>query len=86
MLDVYHESPFDVNPCRVLGISVGRILLLNAISSLAAFAGLFIGVALSETDGSYEWIFAVTAGMFLYVAFIDMVSHTSYFSPPQIYL
>jgi zinc transporter 6 len=72
-----HELPHELGDFAILydcGLNLKSILILNFISSIASFVGLYVGVAVSASfQGSYEWIFAVTAGMFLYVAFIDML-------------
>ena len=50
-------------------------LLFNFISALTAIIGLFIGVAVSQnTETAHEWILAITAGLFLYIGLVDLVS------------
>lgn len=56
------------------GLSRGRALLFNFLSSLTAFIGLYIGISVSTDDTVRQWIFAITAGLFLYIALADMVS------------
>ena len=56
------------------GLSYKMALFLNFISALSAFAGLAVGIAVSTQMEAREWIFAIAAGMFLYVALVDMVS------------
>ncbi len=58
------------------GLSYKMALLLNFMSACSAFLGMFVGVAVSTNDATQAWIFAVTAGMFLYVSLTDMVSNT----------
>ena len=55
------------------GLSVCRALMLNLFSSLTAFIGLYIGIAVGDIDEARPWLFALAAGMFLYVAWVDMV-------------
>ena len=50
-------------------------LLFNFISGLTAVVGLFIGVAVSQhTATANQWILALTAGLFLYIGLVDLVS------------
>ena len=49
-------------------------LFYNFISALTAIIGTFIGVAIgSSEDDATNWILAITAGIFLYVALVDLV-------------
>ncbi|VDK77034.1 unnamed protein product [Anisakis simplex] len=56
------------------GLSVRKALSLNLLSALTAFGGLFVGLAAISVENAVEWLLALTAGMFLYVAWLDMVS------------
>jgi zinc transporter ZupT len=55
------------------GWSVKAALGANFLSSLTAFIGLFIGVAGSDTEDSQQWMLALAAGMFLYIAMTTIV-------------
>ncbi|VDP19485.1 unnamed protein product, partial [Onchocerca flexuosa] len=54
------------------GLSVPRAMFLNFLSSLTAYAGLFLGLAAIGVESAVEILLAITAGMFLYVAWLDM--------------
>ena len=56
------------------GLSFGKAIAFNFLSSLTPFIGLYIGVAISTDPSVRQWIFAVTAGLFIYIALADMVS------------
>lgn len=57
------------------GMSVKQALVYNVLSALMAYVGMLIGTAVGQyTHNVTSWIFAITAGMFLYVALVDMVS------------
>ncbi|EFO13334.1 hypothetical protein LOAG_15195 [Loa loa] len=50
-------------------------MFLNFLSSLTAYGGLFLGLAAISVDSAVEILLAITAGMFLYVAWLDMLIH-----------
>jgi zinc transporter 10 len=56
------------------GMSVKQALIYNGVSSILCFVGMLIGVAIGNMSGASLWIFSLTAGMFLYIALVDMVS------------
>ncbi|GMT24101.1 hypothetical protein PFISCL1PPCAC_15398, partial [Pristionchus fissidentatus] len=73
-----HELPHELGDMAVLletGLSMARALLLNLLSAITAYAGLFVGFYAVSIDSAKTWLLALTAGMFLYVAWIDMLSH-----------
>jgi len=55
------------------GFSHYRAILWNFLSATTAIIGFFIGAALSSNANIRQWIFAVTIGMFLYIALVDLV-------------
>ena len=47
----------------------------NLVSALTAVLGMFVGVAVGNvSEVATSWIFVIAAGIFLYVALVDMVS------------
>lgn len=71
-----HELPHEFGDFVVListGLGYRRALLLNFLSAMAAFAGLYAGFLLGEEAAARDWILTVTAGIFLYVALVDML-------------
>ncbi|XP_077022602.1 zinc transporter ZIP4 isoform X1 [Tamandua tetradactyla] len=71
-----HEVPHELGDFAALlhaGLSVRRALLLNVVSALTAFAGLYLALAVGVSEESQTWILAVAAGLFLYVALCDML-------------
>ncbi len=55
------------------GLSVQKALFVNFLSALTAFLGLYLGIQLGENQSARPWLFAIAAGMFLYIALVDMV-------------
>jgi len=55
------------------GLSVKTAVCYNFLSALTAFIGLYVGLSVSADVTVRQWIFAVTAGLFIYVALVDMV-------------
>lgn len=55
------------------GMSVKMALLANLLSAMSCYLGLAIGISVGQHADIRFWIFAIAAGMFLYVALVDMV-------------
>ncbi|KAF6730293.1 Zinc transporter ZIP10 [Oryzias melastigma] len=72
-----HELPHELGDFAVLlkaGMSVKQAIVYNLLSALMAYVGMLIGAAVGQyTHNVTNWIFAITAGMFLYVALVDML-------------
>ncbi|XP_075904601.1 zinc transporter ZIP10 isoform X2 [Nelusetta ayraudi] len=72
-----HELPHELGDFAVLlkaGMSVKQAIIYNLLSALMAYVGMIIGTAVGQyTHNVTSWIFATTAGMFLYVALVDML-------------
>lgn len=60
------------------GLSIKQALVMNFISSLMAYIGGIIGVSLGTQWAASPWVFAFTAGLFIYIALVDMVSTRAY--------
>ena len=57
------------------GLSWYAALGFNFVSSLTAVVGFFVGVAVGvATSEANGWILAAAAGVFLYIALVDLVS------------
>lgn len=57
------------------GMTVKQAVLYNALSAMLAYLGMATGILIGHyADNVSMWIFALTAGLFMYVALVDMVS------------
>ncbi len=72
-----HELPHELGDFAVLlnsGLSFRQALGFNFLSAMMAFLGLCIGIPLASGNAdARQRIFAMAAGMFLYVALVDML-------------
>lgn len=56
------------------GMTKCKAILFNLLSASMCMIGLFVGIALGANQEIRTWLIALTAGMFIYVALVDMVS------------
>uniref|UniRef100_A0A8C4VQH4 Solute carrier family 39 member 5 n=1 Tax=Gopherus evgoodei TaxID=1825980 RepID=A0A8C4VQH4_9SAUR len=72
-----HELPHELGDLAMLlqaGLPVKRVLLSNLTSAFLAYLGMAVGTVVSQGASPITpWIFSITAGIFLYVALVDMV-------------
>ena len=51
-----------------------KALCFNLLSASMCFIGLFVGVAVgTASEEARKWMLALTGGMFIYIALVDMV-------------
>ncbi|CAB1325717.1 unnamed protein product [Coregonus sp. 'balchen'] len=72
-----HELPHELGDFAVLlkaGMTVRQAILYNVLSAMMAYLGMITGILIGHyADNICMWIFALTAGLFMYVALVDMV-------------
>ena len=75
---LFHEIPHELGDFAILlstGMAWYVAISINFISALAAVVGFFVGVAIgTNSSGANFWILGITAGVFLYLALVDLVS------------
>ena len=59
------------------GMSVRQAIFYNILSSILSFIGMATGLLLGGLSDVTPWIFSATAGIFLYVALVDMMPELS---------
>ncbi|XP_054623304.1 zinc transporter ZIP6 [Dunckerocampus dactyliophorus] len=72
-----HELPHELGDFAVLlkaGMTVRQAILYNVLSAMMAYFGMVTGILIGHyAENISMWIFALTAGLFMYVALVDMV-------------
>lgn len=72
-----HELPHELGDFALLlqtGVSIKRAMFLNVVSSVLSVVGMIVGLVIAGIhSGFVRWIYAGTAGTFLYIAFADLM-------------
>jgi zinc transporter 12 len=74
---LFHEIPHELGDYAVLlssGFRHCTILVLNTISSACALLAFLIVAALTPGEDVRGWIFCIIAGVFFYIALVNMVT------------
>jgi zinc transporter ZupT len=72
-----HELPHEMGDFAVLlkaGMSAKQAIFYNILSSVLSFFGMCVGILIGNAEETTQWVFAVAAGLFIYIALVDMVS------------
>lgn len=81
---ICHELPHELGDFAMLlkaGMSAKKALVYNCVSSLLCVFGMVIGVGLGNIGFINSWIFSIIAGMFLYIALVDMLPEMKSVNP-----
>ncbi|GFT41055.1 metal cation symporter ZIP14 [Nephila pilipes] len=73
---ICEEFPHELGDFAVLlsaGMTMRQALLYNFLSAITCYLGLVIGIILGDLAEGAPYIFALAAGMFLYIALVDMM-------------
>lgn len=71
-----HELPHELGDFAVLlkaGMSVQKAVVYNIVSSVLSFSGMAVGILIGEHEAATQWIYAFTAGTFLYISLADLI-------------
>ncbi|KFM82264.1 Zinc transporter ZIP14, partial [Stegodyphus mimosarum] len=77
---ICEEFPHELGDFAVLlsaGMTMRQALLYNFLSAITCYLGLVIGILLGDLAEGAPYIFALAAGMFLYIALVDMMGELS---------
>eukprot|EP00092_Neocalanus_flemingeri_P087532 GFUD01110475.1.p1 GENE.GFUD01110475.1~~GFUD01110475.1.p1 ORF type:complete len:114 (+),score=31.20 GFUD01110475.1:1-342(+) len=58
-------------------MTIKQAVFYNVLSSILAFIGMVAGLFLGTINNFSPWMFTATAGIFLYVALVDMMPELS---------
>jgi zinc transporter ZupT len=72
LIDFYSDSG-DFAVLLKAGMSAKQAVFYNLLSSILCIFGMVFGVLLGATPAASSWMFAAAAGMFIYIALVDMV-------------
>lgn len=75
-----HELPHELGDFAMLlkaGMTMKQALFYNLLSSVLCIFGNALGVWLGNVEYASSWIFSAAAGMFLYIALVDMIPELS---------
>jgi zinc transporter ZupT len=61
-------------------MSVQKAVVYNIVSSVLSFSGMAVGILIGEHEAATQWIYAFTAGTFLYISLADLVSTHTYYN------
>ncbi|KAL5963387.1 Zinc transporter ZIP10 [Taenia solium] len=77
-----HELPHELGDFAVLlktGMGIKEALFFNVVSSILCLIGMLVGIGVGNVEAASSWIFAFTAGTFVYIALVDMLPELNSF-------
>ncbi|RZF34688.1 hypothetical protein LSTR_LSTR002770 [Laodelphax striatellus] len=79
-----HELPHELGDFAVLlktGMTIKQAIFYNIVSSVMSLIGVVIGLLLTNLAYASSWIYSITAGVFLYIALVNLFEHSRAASP-----
>lgn len=71
-----HELPHELGDFAILikaGMTPKAAVAYNCLTAILSFFGMIFGIVFGENDEASRWMFAVAAGLFIYIALVDMM-------------
>ncbi|XP_045483804.1 zinc transporter foi [Harmonia axyridis] len=75
-----HELPHELGDFAMLlkaGMTTKQALFYNLLSSVLSLFGNYVGILVGNSEYASSWVFAGAAGMFIYIALVDMLPELS---------
>ncbi|XP_030385950.1 zinc transporter foi [Scaptodrosophila lebanonensis] len=75
-----HELPHELGDFAILmkaGMSVRSAVYYNMLTGVLSFIGMIFGIVFGQSQEAAKWMFAVAAGLFIYIALVDMMPEIS---------
>ena len=60
------------------GLTFRQAVAYNFASAIISYIGLVLGIIIGDMESAHSWVLALTAGMFLYISLVDMVSQVHF--------
>lgn len=77
---ICEEFPHELGDFAILlssGMSMRKALGYNFLSACTCYLGLVFGILLGDLSDATPYVFALAAGMFLYISLVDMLGELS---------
>ncbi|RDD41650.1 Zinc transporter ZIP12 [Trichoplax sp. H2] len=71
-----HELPQELGDFAILyasGMGWKKAMIYNLVSGLTCYIGAIIGIFAASTETARQFLFALTGGLFLYIAMVDLM-------------
>ncbi|XP_073837108.1 solute carrier family 39 fear-of-intimacy [Musca autumnalis] len=75
-----HELPHELGDFAILikaGMSVKSAVYYNLLTGVLSFIGMIVGIIFGQSHETAQWMFAAAAGLFIYIAMVDMMPEIS---------
>ncbi|KAM7355145.1 solute carrier family 39 fear-of-intimacy isoform 1-T4 [Cochliomyia hominivorax] len=75
-----HELPHELGDFAILmkaGMSVKSAVYYNLLTGVLSFIGMIFGIVFGQSHETAQWMFAAAAGLFIYIATVDMMPEIS---------